>query len=82
MNITQLPLDVDLNHKTSLLWDYHISLHFEKPKTNFTQEQILKKVILRLAEMKIELGSDIGEPSMPHQHQNLVRNGQNSPLKP
>ena len=34
----------------------------EKPKTNFTQEQILKKVILRLEEMKIELGSDIGEP--------------------
>ena len=62
VNITQLSFDVDLNHETSLLWDYHISLHFEKPKTNFTQEQILKKVILRLEEMRIEIGLDIGEP--------------------
>ena len=62
MNITQLPFDVDLNHEIGLSWDYHILLHFEKPKTNFTQEQILKKVILRLEEMKIELGSDTGEP--------------------
>ena len=62
VNITQLPFDVDLNHETGLSWDCHISLHFEKPKTNFTQEQILKKVILRLEEMKIELGSNIGEP--------------------
>ena len=53
---------MDLNHETSLSWDYHISLHFEKPKTNFTQEQILKKVILRLEEIRIELGLDIGEP--------------------
>ena len=44
VNITQLPFDVDLNHETGLSWDYHTSLHFEKPKTNFTQEQILKKV--------------------------------------
>ena len=62
VNITQLPFDVDLNHETGLSWDYHISLHFEKPKTNFTQDQILKKVILRLEEMRIEIGSDIGEP--------------------
>ena len=62
VNITQLPFDVDLNYETGLLWDYHSSLHFEKSKTNFIQEQILKKVILRLEEMKIELGSDIGEP--------------------
>ena len=62
VNITQLPFDVDLNHETGLSWDYHISLHFEKPKTNFTQEQILKKIILRLEEMKIEIRSDIGEP--------------------
>ena len=53
---------MDLNHEIGLSWDYHILLHFEKPKTNFTQEQILKKVILRLEDMKIELGSDIGEP--------------------
>ena len=62
MNISQLPFDVDLNHEIGLSWDYHISLHFEKPKTNFIQEQILKKVILRLEEMKIELDSNIGEP--------------------
>ena len=62
VNITQLPFDVDLNHETGLSWDYHISLHFEKPKTNFTQEQILKKVILRLEDMRIEIGSNIGEP--------------------
>ena len=62
VNITQLPFDVDLNHETGLSYDYHISLHFEKSKTNFTQEKILKKVILRLEEMKVELGSDIGEP--------------------
>ena len=62
VNITQLSFDVDLNHEIGLSWDYHIWLYFEKPKTNFTQEKILKKVILRLEEMKTELGSDIGEP--------------------
>lgn len=61
-NITQLPFDVDYNHYTGLSWDYHISLHFEKPKSTFTQGQITKKVLLRLQHMDIELGSDIGEP--------------------
>lgn len=36
-NLTQLPFDADINHDTRFSLDYHVLLHFEKPKTQFTQ---------------------------------------------
>ena len=62
VNITQLPFDINTNQETRLLLDYHILAHFEKPKSHFSQDQILKKVLLRLKEMSIEIGDSIGEP--------------------
>ena len=47
INITQLPFDIEVNPKTNLSLDYHILLHFEKPTTPFSQDQIMKKLMVR-----------------------------------
>lgn len=62
INITQLPFDIEVNPKTNLSLDYHILLHFEKPTTPFSQDQIMKKLLLRFQTMEIQLGDLIGEP--------------------
>jgi hypothetical protein len=62
VNITQLPFNIDINQDMELSLDYHILIHFEKPQTHFNQDQILKKILLRLQEMEIETSNDIGEP--------------------
>jgi hypothetical protein len=62
INITQLPFDIEVNPKTNLSMDYHILLHFEKPTTPFSQDQIMKKMLMRFQTMEIQLGDQIGEP--------------------
>ena len=62
INITQLSFDIEVNPKSYLSLDYHILLHFEKPSTPFTQDQIMKKLLLRFQTMEIQLGDLIGEP--------------------
>lgn len=62
VNITQLPFDIEVNPMTNLSLDYHILLHFEKPATPFSQDQIMKKILLRFQDMQIPLGDQIGEP--------------------
>ena len=62
INITQLPFDIEVNPKTSLSLDYHILLHFEKPTTPFSQDQVMKKLLMRFQAMEIHLGDLIGEP--------------------
>jgi hypothetical protein len=47
INITQLPFDIEVHPKTNLSFNYHILLHFEKPTTPFSQDQIIKKMLLR-----------------------------------
>lgn len=62
VNITQLPFDIEVHPKTNLSLDYHILLHFEKPAKPFSQDQIMKKLVLRFQAMEIPLGDRIGEP--------------------
>ena len=62
VNLTQLPSDIEVHPVTHLSLDYQVLLHFEKPSTPFTQDQIMQKVILRLSNMNILLGDQIGEP--------------------
>ena len=62
INITQLPFEVEVNPKTSLSLDYHILLHFEKPLNPFSQDQVMKKMLMRFQNMDIQLGDLIGEP--------------------
>jgi hypothetical protein len=62
INITQLPFDIEVNPKTNLSLDYHILLHFEKPITPFSQDQIMKKLTMRFQFIEIQLGDLIGEP--------------------
>ena len=62
INITQLPFDIEVNPKTNLSLDYHILLHFEKPTTPITQDQVVKKLLVRFQSMEIQLGDLIGEP--------------------
>ena len=61
-NITQLPFDIEVNTTTNLSLDYHILLHFAKPRTSFSQEQVMKKIVRRFQEMAIPLGNQIAEP--------------------
>ena len=62
INITQLPFDIEVNPKTNLSLDYHILLHFEKRTTPFSQDQVMKKLVMRFQIMDIQLGDLIGEP--------------------
>ena len=62
VNITQLPFDIEVNPKSHLSLDYHILLHFEKPINPFSQDQIMKKLLMRFQTMDIQLGDLIGEP--------------------
>ena len=62
INLIQLPFNIDTNQETGLSLDYHILVQFEKPKTHFNQDQILKKALLKLQDMCIEVDGDIGEP--------------------
>jgi hypothetical protein len=62
INLTQLPSDIEVHSATHLSLDYQVLLHFEKPSTPFTQDQIMKKVLLRLSSMNILLGDQIREP--------------------
>jgi hypothetical protein len=62
INITQLPFDLEVNIKSHLSLDYHILLHFEKPINPFSQDQIMKKLLMRFQTMDIQLGDLIGEP--------------------
>jgi hypothetical protein len=41
--ITQLSFAIEVNPKINLSKDYHILLHFEKPISLFSQDQIMKK---------------------------------------
>ena len=62
INITQLPFDIEVNPKTNLSLDYHILLHFKKPTTPFSQDQVMKKLVMRFQTIDIQLGDLIGEP--------------------
>ena len=62
INITQLPFDIEVNPKTSLSLDYHILLHFEKSIHPFSQDQVMKKLLMRFQSMEIQPGDLIGEP--------------------
>jgi hypothetical protein len=56
INITQLPFDIEVNPKSHLSLDYDILLHFEKPINPFSQDQIMKKLLMRFQTMDIQLG--------------------------
>lgn len=62
VNLTQLPSDIEVHPATHFSLDYQVLLHFEKTYTPFTQDQIMQKVLLRLSNMNIQLGDQIGEP--------------------
>ena len=47
---------------TKLSLDYQILLHFEKPATRFTQDNHMKKALLRLSNINIIPGDQIGKP--------------------
>ena len=57
----QLSFDIEVNPKSYLSLDYHILLHFEKPINPFSQDQIMKKLLVRFQTMDIQLGYLVGE---------------------
>ena len=61
-NLTQLPIETEIDPGTGLSLDYHIAVHFEKPATDYTHNEVLTMVTTRLAHMKIELGIGLAEP--------------------
>ena len=62
LNITQLPFDIEVNPKTNISLDYHLLLHFEKLNTPFSQDQVMKKLVMCFQTMDIPLGDLIGKP--------------------
>ena len=61
-NLTQLPIETEVDSGTGLSLDYHIAVHFEKPITNYAHIEILNMATTRLASMGIELGIGLAEP--------------------
>ena len=61
-NLTQLPIETEVDPGTGLSLDYHIAVHFERPSTDYTHVEILNKATTRLALMGIELGTGLAEP--------------------
>ena len=61
-NLTQLSIETEVDPGTGLSLDYHIAVHFDKPATDYTHNEVLTMATNRLAHMKIELGIGLAEP--------------------
>ena len=61
-NLTQLPIKTEVDPGTGLSFDYHIAVHFDRPSTNHTHNEILNMATARLGCMSIELGIGLAEP--------------------
>ena len=61
-NLTQLPIETEVDPGTGLSFDYHIAVHFEKPSNDYTHNEILTMATSRLACMNIEMGIGLAEP--------------------
>ena len=61
-NLTQLPIETEVDPGMGLSLDYHIAIHFEKPLTDYTHNEVLNLATSRLAHMGIELGIGLAEP--------------------
>ena len=61
-NLTQLPIETEVDPGTGLSLDYHIAIHYDKPATDYAHSEVLTMVTTRLAHMKIELGIGLAEP--------------------
>ena len=61
-NLTQLPMETEVDPGTGLSLDYHIAIHFEKPSADYTHDEILTMATYRLTHMNIELEIGLAEP--------------------
>ena len=61
-NLTQLPIETEVDPGTGLSVDYHIAVHFDKPSMDYTHNKILTMATARLAHMGIEMGIGLAEP--------------------
>lgn len=61
-NLTQLPIETEVDPGTGLSLDYHIAVHFERPTTDYTHNEILNLATIRLAHMGIAMGIGLAEP--------------------
>ena len=61
-NLTQLPIETEVDPGTGLSLDYHVAVHFDKPATDYTHNEVLTMATNRLAHMQIELGIGLAEP--------------------
>ena len=61
-NLTQLPIETEVDLGTGLSIDYHIAVHFDKPSTDYTHPEVLTLATSRLAQMGIKLGIGLAEP--------------------
>ena len=61
-NLTQLPIETEVDPGTSLSLDYHVAVYFDKPATDYTHNEVLSMATARLSHMNIELGIGLAEP--------------------
>ena len=61
-NLIQLPLETEIDPRTSLSLDYQVVVFFERPTTDFTHDEIFTRVIERLTKMDIPLGNGMAKP--------------------
>ena len=61
-NLTQLPIETEVDPGTGLSLDYHVVVYFDKPATDDTHNEVLSMATARLSHMNIELGIGLAEP--------------------
>ena len=61
-NLTQLPIETEVDPGTGLSLDYHVVVYSDKPAIDYALNEILTMVTTRLSHMKIELGIGLAEP--------------------
>jgi hypothetical protein len=61
-NLTQLPIEMEVDPGIGLSFNYHIAIYFERPSTNYTHNEILTMATTRFACMSIKMGIGLAEP--------------------
>ena len=61
-NLTQLPIETEVDPDIGFSFDYHIVVYFKRPSTYYIHNEILTMTTVRLAYMSIEMGIRLAEP--------------------
>ena len=69
-NLTELPINEEIDAETKLCTNYHVAIFFQRPTMDYKHSKILAKTKQRLGDMEIPLGNGMVEPIYTMQREN------------